>query len=55
MYHKERYGISPHPVANVVGCAIDLPEDTNVNEFTIGPTEQAVVRSILTKFGMTNR
>jgi NADP-dependent 3-hydroxy acid dehydrogenase YdfG len=37
----ERYGISPDRVANVVAFAIDQPEDTNVNEFTIGPTTQA--------------
>lgn len=36
----ERYGISPDRVANVVAFAIDQPEDTNVNEFTIGPTSQ---------------
>lgn len=36
----ERYGISPDRVANVVAFAIDQPEDTNVNEFTIGPTKQ---------------
>ncbi|MDV2998386.1 MAG: putative oxidoreductase [Chroococcidiopsis sp. SAG 2025] len=36
----EQYGISPARVANVVAFAIDQPEDTNVNEFTIGPTTQ---------------
>lgn len=36
----EQYGISPDRVANVVAFAIDQPEDTNVNEFTIGPTSQ---------------
>ncbi|WP_341530962.1 SDR family oxidoreductase [Nostoc sp. UHCC 0302] len=36
----EQYGISPDRVANVVAFAIDQPEDTNVNEFTIGPTAQ---------------
>lgn len=36
----EQYGISPDRVANVVAFAIDQPEDTNVNEFTIGPTKQ---------------
>lgn len=36
----EQYGISPDRVANVVAFAIDQPEDTNVNEFTIGPTMQ---------------
>ncbi|BAZ19196.1 SDR family oxidoreductase [Nostoc sp. LEGE 06077] len=36
----EQYGISPDRVANVVAFAIEQPEDTNVNEFTIGPTTQ---------------
>jgi NADP-dependent 3-hydroxy acid dehydrogenase YdfG len=36
----EQYGISPERVANVVAFAIDLPEDTTVNEFTIGPSNQ---------------
>lgn len=36
----EQYGISSDRVANVVAFAIDQPEDTNVNEFTIGPTTQ---------------
>jgi NADP-dependent 3-hydroxy acid dehydrogenase YdfG len=36
----EQYGISPDRVVNVVTFAIDQPEDTNVNEFTIGPTTQ---------------
>jgi NADP-dependent 3-hydroxy acid dehydrogenase YdfG len=36
----EQYGISPDRVANVVAFAIGQPEDTNVNEFTIGPTTQ---------------
>ncbi len=36
----EHYGISPDRVANVVAFAIDQPEDTNVTEFTIGPTPQ---------------
>lgn len=38
MYNQ--YEISPDRVANVVAFAIDQPEDTNVNEFTIGPTTQ---------------
>ncbi|WP_270334515.1 SDR family oxidoreductase [Ligilactobacillus acidipiscis] len=38
MYAK--YEISPERVANVVAFAIDQPEDTNVSEFTIGPTIQ---------------
>jgi len=36
----EQYGIKPDRVANVIAFAIDQPEDTNVNEFTIGPTIQ---------------
>lgn len=36
----EKYGISPNRIANVVAFAIDQPEDTNVREFTIGPTPQ---------------
>jgi NADP-dependent 3-hydroxy acid dehydrogenase YdfG len=40
--HKtyDQYGISPDRVANVVAFAIDQPEDTTVNEFTIGPANQ---------------
>jgi len=29
--------ISPERIASVVAFAIDLPEDTTVNEFTVGP------------------
>ncbi|MEW9111214.1 MAG: SDR family oxidoreductase [Cytobacillus gottheilii] len=36
----EQYGITADRVANVVAFAIDQPEDTNINEFTIGPTSQ---------------
>lgn len=36
----EQHSISAERVANVVAFAIDQPEDTNVNEFTIGPTTQ---------------
>lgn len=36
----EQYGITPDRVANVVAFAIEQPEDTNINEFTIGPTSQ---------------
>lgn len=35
-----QYEISPDRVANVVAFAIDQPEDTNISEFTIGPTIQ---------------
>lgn len=38
LYRK--YGIAPDRIANVVAFAIEQPEDTNVNEFTIGPTSQ---------------
>jgi NADP-dependent 3-hydroxy acid dehydrogenase YdfG len=40
--HKtyDQYGISPDRVANVVAFAIDQPEDTTVNEFTVGPANQ---------------
>ena len=36
----DQFGISPDRVADVVAYAIDLPEDTTVNEFTIGPSKQ---------------
>lgn len=36
----DEYGISPERVADVVTYALDLPEDTTVNEFTIGPANQ---------------
>ena len=36
----QQYGISADRIANVVAFAIDQPEDTNVNEFTVGPTAQ---------------
>ncbi|AKP67582.1 SDR family oxidoreductase [Companilactobacillus ginsenosidimutans] len=35
-----QYEIGPDRIANVVAFAIDQPEDTNVNEFTVGPTDQ---------------
>ena len=37
----ERYGISPDRIASVVAIAIDMPEDTTINEFTVGPASQA--------------
>jgi NADP-dependent 3-hydroxy acid dehydrogenase YdfG len=37
----EQYGISPDRIASVVAIAIDMPEDTTINEFTIGPANQA--------------
>lgn len=36
----DRYQISPERVANVIAFAIDQPADTNVSEFTVGPTDQ---------------
>lgn len=36
----QQYGISADRIANVVAFAIDQPEDTNVNELTVGPTAQ---------------
>jgi NADP-dependent 3-hydroxy acid dehydrogenase YdfG len=36
----QQYGIPADRIANVVAFAIDQPEDTNVNEFTVGPTAQ---------------
>lgn len=36
----EQYGISPDRIAHVVAVAIDLPTDTTINEFTVGPANQ---------------
>ena len=36
----DTYGISPDRIANVVTFAIDQPEDTTINEFTVGPANQ---------------
>jgi NADP-dependent 3-hydroxy acid dehydrogenase YdfG len=36
----DQYGISADRIANVVAFAIDQPDDTNVSEFTVGPTTQ---------------
>jgi NADP-dependent 3-hydroxy acid dehydrogenase YdfG len=36
----DQYGISPDRIADVVAFAIDAPEDTTINEFTVGPTGQ---------------
>jgi len=36
----DEYQISPSRVANVIAFAIDQPDDTNVSEFTVGPTDQ---------------
>lgn len=34
------YGIPADRIANVVAIAIDQPEDTTINEFTVGPANQ---------------
>jgi NADP-dependent 3-hydroxy acid dehydrogenase YdfG len=36
----DQYGISPERIADVVAFAIDQPEDTTINEFTVGPANQ---------------
>lgn len=36
----DAFGISPERIADVVAFALDMPEDTNVSEFTVGPTSQ---------------
>jgi NADP-dependent 3-hydroxy acid dehydrogenase YdfG len=36
----DQYGISADRIANVVAFTVDQPDDTNVNEFTVGPTTQ---------------
>lgn len=36
----EEYQISPDSIAEIVAFAIDQPENTNINEFTVGPTNQ---------------
>ena len=36
----DQYGIPADRIANVVAFAVDQPDDTNVNEFTVGPTTQ---------------
>ncbi|WP_244218010.1 hypothetical protein [Paraburkholderia caledonica] len=38
MYRQ--YGISADRVAEVVAFAIDLPDDTTVNEFKVGPANR---------------
>lgn len=35
------HAIGPDRIARVVAFAIDAPDDTNINEFTVGPTSQA--------------
>lgn len=36
----DKYGISPDRIADVVAFAIDAPDDTTINEFTVGPANQ---------------
>ncbi|MCZ8405988.1 oxidoreductase [Achromobacter xylosoxidans] len=36
----DTYGISPDRIANVVAFALDQPDDTTINEFTVGPAKQ---------------
>jgi NADP-dependent 3-hydroxy acid dehydrogenase YdfG len=36
----DTYGITPDRIASVVAFAIDQPEDTTINEFTVGPANQ---------------
>ncbi|WP_320176903.1 SDR family oxidoreductase [Roseovarius pacificus] len=36
----DTFGISPDRIADVVAFALDLPADTTVNEFTVGPANQ---------------
>ena len=37
----DEHGISPERIASVVSFAIDQPDDTTINEFTVGPASQA--------------
>jgi NADP-dependent 3-hydroxy acid dehydrogenase YdfG len=34
------YGVSPDRIADVVAFAVDQPDDTTINEFTVGPAAQ---------------
>ena len=36
----DAYGIAPERIADVIPFALDMPEDTTVNEFTVGPARQ---------------
>lgn len=36
----EQHGISPERIAAVVAFAVDQPDDTTINEFTVGPATQ---------------
>lgn len=37
----DEHGISPERIAGVVSFAVDQPDDTTINEFTVGPASQA--------------
>jgi NADP-dependent 3-hydroxy acid dehydrogenase YdfG len=36
----DKYGIAPDHIADVVAFALNAPENTNITEFTGGPTAQ---------------
>jgi NADP-dependent 3-hydroxy acid dehydrogenase YdfG len=36
----DKYGIAPERIADIIAFAIDQPDDTVVNEFTVGPANQ---------------
>jgi NADP-dependent 3-hydroxy acid dehydrogenase YdfG len=36
----DKYGIAPDRIADIVAFAVDAPEDTTINEFTVGPAKQ---------------
>ena len=36
----KQYAISPTSIANIVAFVLEQPDDTNVSEFTVGPTAQ---------------
>jgi len=36
----DKYGIAPDRIADIVAFAVDAPEDTTINEFTVGPANQ---------------
>ncbi len=35
-----KFGITPDRIAEIVAFALDMPEDTTVSEFTVGPAKQ---------------
>jgi NADP-dependent 3-hydroxy acid dehydrogenase YdfG len=36
----DKYGIDPERIADIIAFAIDQPDDTVINEFTVGPANQ---------------